>query len=254
MRRPLALVIPLALLAGCAADPDPACEPAPRDARADEEPVCFVVDGWTLHGSSARGLIEAGPAFVLVHGLGEDRANYAALSDSLATLGRGVLRFDLRGHGASTTRDGVPVAADAFTGPADFAGMDADVAAAVADARARHGDGAVALVGASLGANLALRYAAADANGTRAVVLLSPGLDYRGVPSETANAAYDGRVLYVAAEGDAYARESAEALHRKGAGEVRDLEIRPGDAHGTRLLDLEGRALVVDWLRRVGLV
>ena len=57
----------------------------------------------------------------------------------------------------------------------------------------------IAIVGASIGANVALNYAALDPL-VKAVVLLSPGLDYKGVTTSNAIKQYKG-LTYIATAG-----------------------------------------------------
>jgi pimeloyl-ACP methyl ester carboxylesterase len=112
--------------------------------------------------------------------------------------------------------------------------------------------GPVALLGASIGANLALNQAARDPQ-LAAVVLLSPGLDYRGITAREPLAALnDCPVLILAAEGDAYAAMSSRELKEAAQGFVELHEYR-GSTHGTDLLDASGEAReqVFLWLDQV---
>lgn len=235
MRRgPLALALALApalTLAGCAAGP--AADPC-----AGVAGECFASDGWALHASSWSATDAPRPWALLVHGLNEDRHPFDALAAQLEAAGWRVLSFDSRGHGESVNLGTLPGFRDA-----DFLAMERDLDAAAVHLRAPPR----LLVGASLGANEALRYAArADANAT--LVLLSPGLDYRGLTTQDAAAAHEGRALFTASDEDAYAAQSARSLttiHR-GVDEVR---LWSGKGHGSGLLDDETRAFILSWLR-----
>ncbi len=249
------------VLAGCVTDGpasapggDRPCPDAPSADVPSSRPLCVVTsDGWTIRGEMRDGGDAAGPLLVLVHGLNESRTAFGALARDVAGLAAGLVLVDLRGHGESLDRGGVATRWTSLA-PDEFAAMDRDVAAAVGAGHAAFGTRTAVLVGASIGANLAIRQAGAtmEVNGTRAVVMLSPGLDYRGVSAVAANAAYAGRVLYAASEEDRYAMSSIERLGREGGSYVKDAKIWRGKGHGTSLLDEEGRAFVARWLATTG--
>lgn len=98
---------------------------------------------------------------------------------SLTQGGFSVIAIDLRGHGASEGNW------RSFS-PREFNAVVLDVKAAK-DYLISRGvkPGRMGIVGASIGANIALRYAAEDGE-IKTVVLLSPGLNYRGVAIEEA--------------------------------------------------------------------
>jgi alpha-beta hydrolase superfamily lysophospholipase len=112
---------------------------------------------------------EGAPGVVLVHGREGSRADWDALARELQANGFAVLTLDLRGHGASP-------------GPTNWDASVGDVAAAWRHLRARpEVDRArTALVGADVGANLALIVGANNAD-VAAVAALSPGDDYQGL-------------------------------------------------------------------------
>ncbi len=70
----------------------------------------------------------------------------------------------------------------------------------------------IGMAGASIGANLAILLAAGDPT-VRSLVLLSPGIDYRGLRPEAAMKKYGERpALLVASQEDNYAANSARQL------------------------------------------
>jgi acetyl esterase/lipase len=151
------------------------------------------------------------------------------------------LAIDLRGHGRSGGNG------------ADLPAMIGDVQAAVgwlaAQQSVRHGG--VAIVGASIGANLAA-IVAADSLAVTAVALISPSLDYRGVRIDATriNKLGDRPVWLAASSEDPYALRTIKEL--AGEGVTRQQRVSSVRAHGTALLygdnDLAGA--LVDWLRR----
>lgn len=172
-----------------ACEKDRAANAGARDGGADAaaasttEAVVFrTADGWTIHGTWMQGT--APLTVVLAHQLGANRSEWEPL---VAELRRGsappnVLTIDLRGHGESTlSSTGLTVRWPAFENvPTRWEAMQNDVAAAVAYVRSRRGDASVVLVGSSIGATAVVRHAASDPL-VRGLVLLSPGLAYRGV-------------------------------------------------------------------------
>ncbi len=95
----------------------------------------------------------------------------------------------------------------------------------------------IGLVGADVGANAALNFAALEPLVPLAV-LLSPGLNYRGVATEPALRDYGVRpLLLMAAEEDL---TSARAVRRLAKAAQSDpvVKLYPGDAHGTNLFQI----------------
>src|ERR671922_1155128 len=119
-------------------------------------------------------------AIILLHMLGYNRNDWNSFASTLSNESNGyaVLSIDLRGHGDSTTQNGNTISFQSFTA-SDFNEMVADVKAAkqFLVTQKNINPNNIAIVGASIGANIALNYAASDPS-IKAVVLLSPGLNY----------------------------------------------------------------------------
>jgi pimeloyl-ACP methyl ester carboxylesterase len=190
------------------------------------------------------------PGVVLIHALGRDRTAWAPAVEPLVRAGIAAIAIDLRGHGDSTA--GGEVRYGTFD-TADWLAARQDIGAAVnalAERGVREDD--IGLVGASIGANLALRYAA-DHPGIPAVALLSPGLDYKGITTEEAMREYGRRpVLLMTGEDDAYPASSTLRLEELAEGQVERREF-PSSAHGADLLAMHPSAtrLLVDWLAQM---
>ena len=109
----------------------------------------------------------------------------------------------------------------------------------------------ISIIGGSIGANVALNYAAGDKD-IPAIVLLSPGFDYRGIQTEDAMVAYGGRpVFLIASEGDPYCAQTCEKLYSLAKGEKR-LNIYPEYAHGTWIITAQdSSSMIIDWLQVV---
>jgi pyridoxine 5-phosphate synthase len=189
-----------------------------------------------------RGTGDRVPGVVLVHMLSRNRSDWGSLPDRIRDAGISALAIDLRGHGQSS-------------GSAqDLRLMIQDVRAAARWLAARpnvRGD-QIAIVGASLGASLAL-LAAGDVPQVRALALLSPSLDYRGLRTDTALIKRLGaRSIWLAAsDQDPLALRTLRDIAAEPSG-PREQHISNAVAHGTVLLDKDGNVarMLVDWLRR----
>jgi pimeloyl-ACP methyl ester carboxylesterase len=196
-----------------------------------------AADGVTIHGTEygkgARGV-------VLVHGENADASEWDYFATKLESGGFHVLAIDLRGHGASTP----PEALD----DEGWAAASQDVSASITWLLGR-GATKVSVVGAGIGANLAV-VAAADAPEVDNLVLLSPGMNLHGVMPKTSLIAYGQRpVLLVASSEDAYATKSATFLESKAVGPAY-VEFLEDAGSGTRMLNrsVELEGTVVTWL------
>lgn len=181
------------------------------------------------------------PAVVLVHMLSRTKEDWRPFAERLQAAGITALALDLRGHGQS----------EGLAAPASAMALDVRAAVSWLAARSEVRAGALAIVGASLGASLAL-LTAADVPTVRGVALLSPALDYRGVRIEAAAKKYGSRPMLLAVSSeDPYALRTVRAL-TGGDQPAREQRISTLSAHGSHLVDRdpEVAATLVDWLRR----
>lgn len=215
--------------------------PAAAGASAAAQRVTFRTDdGVTLWGTWYEPAGRVGPAVILVHMLHRSRRDWEGLAPRLAEAGIGALAFDLRGHGESGGS------------AASLSAMVADLKAARRFVASRFDvvQGRVGLLGASVGANLAV-LEAADDPGVTSLALLSPSLDYRGLRIEPAMRKYGKRpALLVASDDDPYAQRSVRDLQKGASG--REVMRLTAAGHGTMMLfsDVGLAASLVDWFRR----
>jgi pimeloyl-ACP methyl ester carboxylesterase len=194
-----------------------------------------VIVRGTFHPSPKReGSSEKGDsAVLLVHQLGSNRTEWLEIVPKLQQT-HSVLSIDLRGHGESLYRnDGKTIDRESFTED-DWAQTVLDVRAAVVYLRdLQPPPTTVTLIGSSIGSSAVLLYAASDPK-IDSLVLLSPGLSYRGMATLPAMKALDGRpVLLLATEGD---RESASAAR----------ELAEQDPHASsRVFEGEGHGVTM---------
>ena len=197
-------------------------------------------DGTRIH-AEATLVKGATKGVVMAHMVSRDSSDWTSLAKRLESANLSSIAVDLRGHGKSAK------VGDALT-PEDYAAMVMDLAAGVQWLRSK-GATEVSCVGASLGANLCAQLSSADPEIVN-LVLLSPGLNYKGVTSGAALKAYGDRpVLIVAADDDRFGPRNAEALEGMAQGQVH-YELLMEGGHGTRMLtrapNLE--PLVMSWL------
>lgn len=206
-------------------------------------PVIFQsLDATTLAGEFYESSSRPAPGVVLVHMLTRSKTDWHGLPDRLRDAGITALTIDLRGHGASSGS------------ASDLAAMVQDVRAAAQWLATRQNvrPDAIAIVGASLGASLAL-LAAAELPQVRVIGLLSPSLDYRGLRTDRALVKRLGsRAIWLAASTeDPLALRTLRDMAAENSG-PREQVVSTTAAHGTVLLERDrdvARALV-DWLRR----
>jgi dienelactone hydrolase len=213
----------------------------PPPAEAAGHVVTFrAADGRTLSGLLTEADQRPAPAVVLVPMLGRPKDDWQAVSQRLADANITALAIDL---------PSMTFPAD----PKDAVRWSDDIRAAVAYLVSRPSEvrgGSIGVAGASLGGSLAAIEAAGDP-GVRAVALISPSLDYRGVRIEAAMRALGGRpALLIASARDPYAARSTRELAQGTAGprEIRWSEVA---AHGTVLLARDGDLVrsLVEWFQ-----
>lgn len=181
---------------------------------------------------------------VFVHQEERKSSDWRFLAERMNKAGFHTLAVDLRGHGGS-----VPDGADRpkLTDD-DYQAMTADVEAAVAYLR-NLGVSEISLVGASLGANLATQVAGRDPS-IHNLVLLSPGLEIKGVSVAEAIKSYGDRpVLIAVSDDDTYAARSALLLDSEAAGK-HHLEILTAAGNGAKMLNAAPtlESLIQGWL------
>lgn len=190
-------------------------------------------DGIELAGiyrSSGQGKIA-----ILLHMMPATKESWDAIAEKLLERGYASLAIDMRGHGESR-----------MDGTLDYKNFSEeqqqakrlDLEAALEWARTQGFDEThIILIGASIGANLAIRALAEHPNLPLAMAL-SPGLNYRGVTTDDAikHIRPTQRVVLVASDDDDRPSwDSVHELHRLNPSTV--LIERHGLGHGTSMTD-----------------
>jgi pimeloyl-ACP methyl ester carboxylesterase len=203
------------------------------------------------------------PAVLLLHGLNRDRSEWNEFALLLQRNGIAALAIDFRGHGESTRKltaaGPVELKLQDFT-ERDLQNMLLDVEAAVdwLQAQSEIDKKHIALIGASFGANIALRYAALNED-LAGVALLSPGLNYRGIRTDDVIRQLGAMPLQVfVSHDDAFAFESSKRLMeiRKESGSAttnKELMVCTGSLHGAPMLKgvKDFPHILLNWSRQV---
>ncbi|OGR96305.1 MAG: hypothetical protein A2016_03695 [Elusimicrobia bacterium GWF2_62_30] len=210
------------------------CAPA----RAQQKTVRFNTrDGCRIEAAYLAPASSGAFVFINTHGLGSAKYEWGPLQDALKKRGYGYLSLDMRGHGQSKTCGGKTADYKTFT-KADWSKVSLDIEAAAAFLK-KNGTapGRIIFCGASIGANLSLKAAAEGRIKPRALVLLSPGLDYAGVRAgDFLPDSKQVKLLISAAADDTYAWRSGGQLTQQARG--KDLPaafLDGGSGHGANM-------------------
>ncbi len=190
----------------------------------------------------------------MLHGLGSNQEEWQSFVQELIVSGYGFFSYDARGHGKSTiTSDGKQFSYQNFGAPgakSQWPKMITDLGEAVLflakgkKARAKN----IGLIGASMGANVALIYAATNEN-IPVVVLLSPGLNYVGFDTREAIQRFHQRPIAIAVSiGDTYALQSSQFLYRQIQENQRAIFIPAEKGHGVGMFGGKFDKELLRWL------
>jgi len=177
------------------------------------------------------------PTVILLHMLRDRRQSWSPIVPDLVDAGYAVLAIDMRGHGETG-------------GDMDWELAEVDLQAWIDWARAQEGTtDAIALMGGSIGANMALRGMANDPEVVTAVAL-SPGLNYQNVTTADAVEAIGDRPIFLmAARADNPSGANTIELVTLTQGETQ-FRLFNGRTHGTRLLQQSSsvQPMIIEWL------
>ena len=250
MRRLLLPALLLAALSACGSNSaavdagEPAMDAQSMPTRSD---LSFSSDV-TLTGymTTSEKTPAGSPGVLLVHQFMQSDQQWGQWPEELVSQGYRVLAFNLRGHGDSAPYDGelVGILSDPAAGPAD---LRAALAYLVGDGQAD--PTRIAIVGTSIGANLAVE--AAIAGLAKTYVSLSS--------RETAVEVFAGKaatgmssVFYLASENDSAGTQATDAQTMFDATALpSDIKIYAGVAHhGIAILEnhSDSYGLIEDWL------
>lgn len=218
-----------------------------------EDVVLTAEDGVPVHAT----FYSAGsgkPAVILIHMMRRNRTDWATFALDLKEKGFSSLAIDLRGHGQTTSRkDGSKLDLGIFR-TKDYKDMKMDLQAAIDFLYSQKvSKSKISIIGASIGANLAINYAAKHPKKIKAIALLSPGLSYKHIETAQPMGSWGGPVFLTASKGDNYSAKTVKTLSQINPGRCETV-LYSGGAHGTLIFnahkDLAQKLL--DWLVKNG--
>ncbi len=216
-------------------------------------------DGVALYGTHVSAANHEAPAVVLLHMMPAVKESWAEFQAALSQAGFQSLAIDLRGHGASVQKRDERLDYKKFSDQEHQEKIQ-DAEAAVEFFTSRGVPiASIALAGASIGANLALQYQA-EHNEVKASVLLSVGLDYRGIRTEPlARTLAQEQSVFLAATQDDMSRsgnscaDMAQTLFDAAESKNKKIKIFDGAEHGTDMFKTHPELMsgIIAWLREI---
>ncbi len=204
--------------------------------------IQFDGEGVKLTGTLWNNPDSTKPALILVHQLGRDRHSFDSFAETAFARGYSVLSFDVRGHGESRPNN---------LSYLNFKEVDwKKIAGDIQSARNYLNKEKVLVVGSSIGANSALNFAAANPNSCAGMVLLSPGINYRGIDVSESSKTSRSPMLIGASNEDQYSNESSQTIFSNSQITDKQLLMVENAGHGTDMF-AKAKGLqkeVLDWL------
>jgi dienelactone hydrolase len=217
--------------------------------KAEMKKVNFITkDGVTIVGNYYPNK-EAKFAGILVHMRPKTKESFDEFAKVLQKEGYAVLAIDLRGHGESINSIFGKLDYQRFTEEEEKKSIEDIVAASLFLEREGFHRSNQFLIGASIGANLSFQFLSENQE-IKATVLLSPGLNYRGVILENFKKEGLGEKIFVVAAQDDNPALLAGRKLKEWYPDVYYLEYLSG-GHGTDLLisQPEIKEKIINWLR-----
>lgn len=209
-------------------------------------------DGIEISGDFWPAGTQNAPAGILLHMMPATKESWKDFARKLNQEGFQCLAIDLRGHGESengpdgfrdfTEEEHQQSIKDAETATEFFVSKGVPMEK-------------IFLAGASIGANLCLQFQSMHPE-IRASILLSPGLNYKGIETEAmVKKLKDNQSLFLIAGGgnDEYSTETVNKLYNLAQSLNKELKIFENAGHGTSIFYEEPSLIdeVINWLKKI---
>lgn len=210
-----------------------------------EDSVIIVGDYYALENPRGWAL--------LLHMMPAVKESWQELAKALNNAGFSCLAIDLRGHGESIYReDGTTLNYKDFSDE-EHQQKIVDVRAAVSWLKEQGAEEEkLAVIGGSIGANLSLQYLT-ESKKVPTAVLLSPGLDYRGIKTEplVKLLSSDKSFLCVAAKDDEHGSfQTCQRLTELASAQSENIRFDQG-GHATNMFNSQPQLInqIIDWIK-----
>lgn len=205
-------------------------------------------DGVSIVGNY-EGVTNCTRSVVLLHSLGRTHKDWAAFQTALKKAGICSVALDMRGHGESKKHAGKPdLDFNNFLGRDWETIANNDVRAILTTMKKFHKKGpAPAIIGSSLGANLAL--VSSTRHRISGVGLLSPGMDYKGVRPFAVIRDVKVPLFLSASKNDPKSYSATQEIQKAYPGRKTYLYFNTA-GHGTKMLANKSLApALIKWLK-----
>lgn len=209
-------------------------------------------DGLEIAGNYFPAEKNDAPAVVMLHMMPETKESWNGFAKKVNREGFQCLAIDLRGHGES---QGGPMGSKSFSDEEHQATINDVVGAISFFIDKGISVEKISLVGASIGANLAIVFQSENPK-LKATVALSPGLNYRGVEIEhAAKVLKEEQSIFLVAGGsnDEYSTETVLKIFDLLKCNNKKKVILENSGHGTAIFGSEPglEQEIIDWLKEI---
>ncbi len=217
----------------------------------NKQTVSFTTsDQVTIKADYYKSDLPVGHTILALHMMPADRSSWQTFAEQATQAGYNLLAIDLRGHGESTTQGDQVLDFQQFTDEQHQQSI-LDVEAAVDYLAQQSVDTQrLTLMGASIGANLALEFLQTHQE-IATGVLISPGLNYRGIEADKLAAGLSGSqsILLISGQQDEYPHNSLLQLKTIIPGNSETI-VLPSASHGTNLFNDHPKLIIriLSWL------
>ncbi|MDP2666117.1 MAG: alpha/beta fold hydrolase [Candidatus Diapherotrites archaeon] len=221
-------MIILFILSGCTAP-----SPVPGGILMSGERISYKTqDGVEIVGTRWRHPALEKPTLILIHQFGKDHHSFDGFAEKAFARGYSIISLDVRGHGDSRIQDGNKEALSYIQFPdSEFQKIEKDIL----ESKQLIPTENAFLIGASIGANAALNAASRDAS-FQGIILLSPGMSYKGIDVQENISRIQVPVLIVASKDDPYSSQSAQTIFPSLPLDDKQLLLLQESGHGTDML------------------